>query len=357
MFNPRRLELARMRRRLTARGLCERARISPVTVSRIVARKQIPDDQTISQMAEVLDYPIEFFHLGEIDTIDVSAASFRSLTSMTARERDAAVSAGALAYLINDWVVERFNLPDADLIDLSYERDPSLAARLLRQHWSIGERPVGNAIALLETKGVRVYSLTENTRNVDAFSCWRNEEPYVFLNTLKSTERSRFDAAHELGHLVLHRHGGPRQGRQSEVEANAFASSFLMPRADVIATLPLVTELDQIIDAKARWGVSALALAVRLHRLEIITDWQYRTFCIQIRQNFGHAEPNGLPREKSTVWRTVLTELWKEGITKKHIAKQIHIPHLELEGLLFGLSGEVTQQLNQASKSGRLRIS
>jgi hypothetical protein len=94
---------------------------------------------------------------------------------------------------------KKFNLPTADLLDLSHEHDPSAAARTLRQRWAIGERPIGNMVKLLETKGVRVFSLAENTKNVDAFSCWRNDEPYVFLNTFKSTERSRFDAAHGAG--------------------------------------------------------------------------------------------------------------------------------------------------------------
>ena len=343
MFNPERLELARKRRRYTAKSLCEKAQISSVTLSRIVNGKQSPDEQTIRKLSTVLGFPKDFFSLEDVDTIDPLAASFRSLTSMTARERDAALSAGALAYMISDWVGERFNLPDDDLLDLSFEREPSSAARILRQHWSIGEKPIGNMISLLEAKGVRVYSLAENTRNVDAFSCWRNEEPYVFLNTFKTTERSRFDAAHELGHLVLHKHGGPRQGRQAEVEANTFASSFLMPRADVLAILPHVTNLGQIIEAKRRWGVSALALAMRLHRLEIISDWQYRTFCIQLRQNFKNSEPKGLPQESSTVWRTVLAELWKEGISKNHMALQLHIPQPEIESLLLGITGEVTQ--------------
>jgi Zn-dependent peptidase ImmA (M78 family) len=118
-------------------------------------------------------------------------------------------------------------------LDFSHERDPAGAARTLRQYWTIGEKPIGSMIKLLETKGIRVFSLSENTRNVDAFSCWRNGEPYVFLNKFKSTEHSRFDAAHELAHLVLHKHGGPSQGRSAESEAHAFASSFLMPRDDV----------------------------------------------------------------------------------------------------------------------------
>jgi Zn-dependent peptidase ImmA (M78 family) len=83
----------------------------------------------------------------------------------------------------------------------------------------------------------------------------------VFLNAFKSAERSRLDAAHELAHLVLHKHGGPRQGRDAEIEANNFASSFLMPKADVRSRLPFVGRLDELLVAKKRWGVSTAALA------------------------------------------------------------------------------------------------
>ena len=86
----------------------------------------------------------------------------------------------------------------------------------------------------------------------------------MFLNTLKSTEHSRFDAAHELGHLILHKHGGPHQGRGAETEANWFASCFLMPTEDVAARVRGVTALDELVKAKKRWGVSVAALAYRL---------------------------------------------------------------------------------------------
>ena len=52
--------------------------------------------------------------------------------------------------------------------------------------------------------------MAENTVTVDAFSVWREYTPYIFLKLMKTAEHSRFDAAHELGHLVLHRHGGPK---------------------------------------------------------------------------------------------------------------------------------------------------
>jgi Zn-dependent peptidase ImmA (M78 family) len=211
---------------------------------------------------------------------------------------------------------------------------------MLRQRWGIGERPIAHMIKLLESKGVRVFSLAENTRNVDAFSCWRNGEPYIFLNTFKTTERSRFDAAHELGHLVLHKHGGPQQ-RSAETEAHVFASCFLMPTDDLVAHVPFATDLNRLIRAKARWGVSLSAIAYGLHKLGRISDWNYRMFCIQINRNYGSGEPNGLPPERSSIWQMVLTELWKDGITRNDIATDLHIPAEEVENLLFGLTGEV----------------
>lgn len=340
MFNPGRLDLARKRRRYTARSLAERAQIAPVTLSRIVNGTQTPDEQTIERLVKALEFPRQFFFDSDIDPIDASAASFRSLKAMTARERDAAVAAGSLAYLMSDWVKAAFNLPATDLLNLEDEQDPLSAAKSIRQYWSIGEKPIGNMIKLLETKGIRIFSLSENTKNVDAFSCWRDDEPYIFLNTFKTAERSRFDAAHELGHLVLHKHGGPKQGRNAEFEANTFSSAFLMPEDDVRAWIPYVTCLDDIVLAKKRWGVSAMALTYRLHKLGIINDWPYRTFCKQIRSRYGSSEPDGLPQERSSVWQTVLTDLWKEGTSKNHIAAELNIPHDEMENLLFGLTGE-----------------
>lgn len=344
MFNGKRLALARKRRRLTSRSLAQMTGISPVTITRLESSENEPEPGTVERLAKALDFPIDFFFGEDIDDVEKDAASFRSLTAMTAKERDAALAAASFAYLLSDYVADRFNLPAVDVLDLSNERDPATAARSLRQAWQLGEQPITNMIKLLEAKGVRIFSLAENTKNVDAFSCWRNGVPYVFLNTFKTAERSRLDAAHELAHLVLHKHGGPRQGREAEVEANSFASSFLMPEADVRAKIPVAHRLDQIIAAKRRWGVSTAALAYRLHKLHILSDWQYRTFCIQMNdRGFRTGEPGGLPREESVVWKKVFTALWSEKISKSKIAETLHIPADELENLVFGLTGDVSQ--------------
>jgi len=159
MFSSERLELARKRCRYTAKSLAEKAGISPVTLSRIVNKKQEPDDATVAALVRALGYPREFFFKDEPPKIRAEAASFRSLSTMTARERDAALAAGELAFELMDWVKEKFALPEPDLLDLGpkHEQDPAATARMVRQHWSIGEKPIGNIIKLFETKGIRFF--------------------------------------------------------------------------------------------------------------------------------------------------------------------------------------------------------
>jgi len=341
MLTPGRLSLARKRRGLTKKGFAEVLGVTPHTVLRYESGEISPSPEALERIAQILNFPTAFFCAPDVDEIVSDAASFRSLTSMTAKDRDAALAAGTLAYVFSDWVDENFSLPEASLIDLKGE-SPEVAARSLRQEWGLGEQPIKNMVHLLEAKGVRVFSLVENTRTVDAFSVWRGTRPFVFLNTVKTAEHGRFDAAHELGHLVLHRHGGP-SGRRAEEEANRFASSFLMPAADVIARLPRIHTLNQIVEAKKRWAVSVMAMIYRLHTLEIISDWQYRMFCIQASDHgYRTSEPFGVQREQSVVWQKVLTALWNERITKKEVAERLSVPTAEIENLLFGLAGAIS---------------
>ena len=260
------------------------------------------------------------------------------MTAMSAKERDAALAAGALCFLVSDWVDRRFDLPAPNLLDLRDEH-PEVAARSLRESWGLGEQPIRNMVHLLESKGVRVFSLAENTQTVDAFSLWRSNQPYIFLNTVKTSEHGRLDAAHELGHLVLHKHGGPK-GRKAEEQANIFASSFLMPTESVLSEIPRIHTLNQIIETKKIWSVSVMALIHRLNKLRIMSDWQYRMFCIDATEKgYRTAEPFGIAREISVVWQKVLTTLWTERVTKADIAHALHIPPGEIENLLFGLTG------------------
>lgn len=350
MFSPARLALARKRRQLTKRQLAVEASVSPLTLTRIESgHTSDPEEVTVAALARALSYPIEFFYLDECESLPVDSVSFRSLSALTSRQRDAALSSGVIAFLLDDWVAERFNLPKPDLIDLRDE-SPSAAAAALREHWGLGSKPIPHMTKLLEAKGVRIFSLSEKNKNIDAFSCWRGENPYVFLNTFKSAERSRYDAAHELGHLVMHIHGASGQ-RDVERDADQFASAFLIPGGDLISHMPRVSSLSQLIKAKERWGVSVSALARTCFEGGLITDWHYRALCKRMSTlGYRSKEPSPRPREESVLWKKVFESLWKDRLTKDHVAKELCIPLDEIEALLGGLYGDAAFPQNGESR-------
>jgi Zn-dependent peptidase ImmA (M78 family)/DNA-binding XRE family transcriptional regulator len=347
MFNPTRLAVARKRRHLTKKALADKAGVSQVTLTRIEkGNTSDPAEETVAALARALSYPVEFFYLDDCEELRTESVSFRSLSSLTARQRDAALASGAIAFLLDDWVTERFNLPAPDLIDLRDE-SPAAAAAALRDHWGIGSKPIPHMTRLLEAKGIRVFSLSEKNKNVDAFSCWRGNTPYIFLNTFKSAERSRYDAGHELGHLVLHIHGANSQ-RDVEREADQFASAFLVPREDLISNMSRVSSLNYLITAKERWGVSVAALARNAFEAGLVSDWHYRDLC-KTMSTLGYRtkEPNTRSREESVLWKKVFESLWKERLTKDHVARKLCLPSDEIESLLSGLYGDVTIQEGQ----------
>jgi Zn-dependent peptidase ImmA (M78 family)/DNA-binding XRE family transcriptional regulator len=347
MFNASRLALARKRRQLTKKELAEKAKLTAVTLTRLEAGDTPePGSETVRAIAQALNYPTEFFYLNDCEELTTEAVSFRSLSSLTARQRDAALAAGSIAFELHAWVANKFDMPTAQLLDLRDE-DPLAAAEALRSHWGIGTRPIEHMVKLLESKGVRVFALSEQHKHVDAFSCWKGETPYIFLNTFKSAERSRFDAAHELGHLVLHIHGATNGNRDVEREADVFASAFLINRGDLIGHLGRVSSLSQLVVAKKRWGVSVSALARTAFDAKLISDWHYRDLCKQIsHMGYRTSEPQGIPREKSVLWRMIFDQLWKDGITRHRIAAELHMPLDEVESLV----GELVTQTPIASK-------
>lgn len=349
-FNPTRLDLARKRRGLTKIQLAEKAGLSRRILTSYEDGEKEPTTLTVVRMAEALGFPVAFFDGPDVPEPPVEGASFRALSNLTARQRDQGLSSGSLALSLSAWIEAKFELPQPDLPRF-HGVDPETAAEGVRSAWGLGERPIRNMIHLLEAHGVRVFSLAEENREVDAFSFWREGVPYVFLNTMKSSEHARMDASHELGHLVQHdRHDSPR-GRDAEHQAKRFASAFLMPRGSILAGAPRGGTLTQLIAAKKTWGVSVAGLVYRMHEVGLLTAWQQRSLFIELsKRGYRTNEPAGMPRETSQVLAKVFRSLKDTGTTKADVARELAIPVEELNKVVFGLV------LTQLEGNAQLRL-
>lgn len=336
-FNRTRLSLARKRKGLSKLAFAKHVGVFRKSVEAWEAGKTKPSEDAIAQIVRVTRFPRAFFMGDDLEEPSIETGSFRSMKTMTAAQRDMATSQAALGLLLNGWLTKKFELPKARIPDLGREPDPEAAAEVVRREWGLGVLSIRNMIHLLESNGVRVYSLAVDARQVDAYSDWRGNIPFVFLNTNKTGEHSRFDAAHELGHLVLHRHG-PQRGIEAERQANAFASAFLMPRGSVFPKAPKFPTYDNLVRLKRYWGVSVAALAYRLHSLGLLSDWQFRGLYVDISKRGKDYEPDPIPHESSVVLKSLLASLYDDGISRSRIAEELAIPTEELEQLLFGLT-------------------
>lgn len=335
-FEPSRLIIARDRVGLTQRSLGEVVGVSARAIKGYESGSMAPSRQTLCDLARATGYVEAFFEAGPLEALPLEAASFRALSKASARVRNKAVASGTFAVsLLYPFLSERFELPTVDVPDLRDET-PAGAAEALRHQWGLGQRPIPHMVSLLESRGARVFSLSEDCDAIDAFSTWRDGTPFVFLNTRKTAERSIFDAAHELGHLVLHRHGVP-QGHDAENEADRFASHFLLPEPAIRADAPKIATVASVAAMKQRWRASVAAIGRRLHDLGLMTDYNYTQFNKQLSQRGRRQEPAPLPRESSVVLKKALLALAEEGLNPKAIARSLHLPLAEIRALTFGL--------------------
>jgi Zn-dependent peptidase ImmA (M78 family) len=132
-------------------------------------------------------------------------------------------------------------------------------------------------VGLLESHGVLVIRLPLASADVDAFSLPFRDRPIVVLGADKNDRaRSRFDAAHELGHLVMH--GEDLWGLPDvERQAHRFAAAFLMPKQDIASELPQYPDWPRFFALKRQWQVSLAALLMRARVLGRISEGDYVT--------------------------------------------------------------------------------
>jgi len=334
IFSASRLTVARCRRGLTKKALAEMIDHSAQSLTYYEEEKRQPDIQVVHRLSFATGFPVAFFYGPDISLIGAEAVSFRTVRSLKASLRGQALAAGAISTeIISPAIRRRFNLPQLDLPDLSREA-PETAAASLRHSWRLGQGPIHNMAHLLESRGVEVYWINEQDRCLDAFAYWRGETPYILLNSSKEAgDRGRFDAAHELGHLVLHRHKEDLQGRDVETEAHRFASAFLLPAEQFRQESPRLPVLSRYYSLKRRWGCSIQAMVRRGYDLKLFSEWHYEQAAKEMSilgWRSSVPEPVSVPREVSLLHNMVFDMLKKKEISPKEWAQELTIPLSEI---------------------------
>jgi Zn-dependent peptidase ImmA (M78 family)/transcriptional regulator with XRE-family HTH domain len=329
------LKMAMYRRGITLSDLATLMGVTDESSQQVLIGSRDLSPIELSRLCDGLNFGSSFFIHQKIDFLHESEVSFRKLASVSKKEKLSILAGGSIAIHLYQNITKGLNLPKPDLPDIESFTPPEFAAALTRKHWGAGQRPFGDIVKAMESFGIVMLSFHEDS-GIDGFSLWNDGIPCIFVNTAKTSERSRFSIAHELGHLLLHKNGV--SGRSTdEKDADIFASELLIPTEDLENNFYGDVSIHGLIALKQRWGVSLKALIYKLKEKGYIADHVAKNLFIQTNNKFGcQYEPEAIEPLKSYVFQTVLKKMWSQGQGKNQISTQLGLPVEDIESYSFG---------------------
>ena len=295
-FIPARLVSARWARGLKQNQLAEAIYRSPALVSKWESEgyNHAPDNGDLELLANTLNMQKSWFFKPLKE--EQSASFFRSLRTELKSARDRTDAKLLFLHEIFEALEKRIEFPALDVPEilrvgdykkLTLDQIDKVADRT-REYWGLGDDPIEDLMTIIENAGIIVGDDFLVSAKLDGVSRWFDSRPVMLLAKDKDTGvRRRFDAAHELGHLILHRQVTKQQLKEDwhliEDQAMAFSSAFLMPSTSFSFAARDIS-LEGLANLKPIWKVSVAAMLMRLKNLNLIDEsesknlWKYYSY-------------------------------------------------------------------------------
>ncbi|MDF7673547.1 XRE family transcriptional regulator [Acetobacteraceae bacterium ESL0709] len=364
-FRSERLQQILRVRRLTQLQLANLVNVSTPSVSNWCKGKQFPNRETVEKLAQVLNVQPELF-LAEYES-GIGHVCFRSDAAALKRGRDMLYGRLEWGEEVAERLEEFLDFPDVNLPDFRFkspeeitDEDIEEAARQCRKLWKLGKSPIQDLALAAEGAGIILIREVTGIPNIEGLSGWsmRLNRPLVLLSADKENGyRSRFDLAHEIGHLCLHRHVPKELHAQfhslMEKQVHKFAGALLLPAESIAKETSIYPTWDELLLLKKKWGVSAAAILMRLLALEIVSEERTREMFQRRSARWGRrAEPGDdcLPPEKPRLLRRSVEMLVKENIMPlSGLLRHLQLSTCDLENLLGLPEGYFSSQHEAAN--------
>jgi len=283
----------RLSEALDARGLSQvslaqlMGRSSSTCVSRWLRGEQAPESTTLGELSKALNLPISYFLKAQPEH-GTAPFFFRSMVAATKAARNKAKARLRWGQDISLEIQEAVDLPECNVPDPIGTRDFRTltdknieeAASACRRAWGLGDGPLSDLHLLLENNGVVILHDEIGAATMDGVSSWSSvdKRAYIYVAIDKpSAVRTRFNVAHELAHIVLHRRVDqstltkPEEFKLIEHQAHLFAAAFLLPASSFAGELTAPT-LSAFEALKERWKIAIGAMIKRCSTLGITSD-------------------------------------------------------------------------------------
>lgn len=351
-FSGARLREAREVRGISAASLAELVDVSAQSVYGYENGRTSPSPAVIDGLSRALNLPEPFFLLPERPGM-TETVFYRSMSSATKGARRRAEHRFAWLRDIAHYLREFVETPPSNFPMLDLPTDPLLlsdnevedAADEVRRYWRMGEGPVSNMVLLLENQGAVLARDRLGADTLDGLSAFMpgEQRPYVLIGTDKGTAaRWRFDAAHELGHIILHTKVPPAsltrrdQFKRIEQQAHRFAAAFLLPLAPFGEDL-FGANMDAFRALKPKWNVSIAMMIKRARHAGFVSEERERKLWINYsRRKWRTNEPlddTTEPEEPRLLRKSFELVLDQGAQTPADITSQLALPASDIESL------------------------
>lgn len=295
VFNGSLLTLARQVRRKGQAELVSMldGSITQGTLSKLEHGRIQPQAELVEKLAAVLRVRPSFFYRSAY-VREPMVSYHRKRAKLAVKDQDA-VHGLAEVFRLNlksllESVEMDSTLPPLPSVDPDeYGRDVEDIARMLRQRWQVPKGPISDLTKLAEAAGIIIIAFDFGSELIDGFcqhSC-DGLPPLVFINSNQPKDRYRFSLAHEIGHLICHQTPYPEQ----EIEANRFASEFLMPTREIRNDFESHS-LTKFMDLKLYWGTSMQSIMYKAWQIGSLSDRMYKYYVIEMsKRGFRKREP------------------------------------------------------------------
>jgi Zn-dependent peptidase ImmA (M78 family)/transcriptional regulator with XRE-family HTH domain len=336
MFDGQRLRVARRAEKLSGRELAALVGVSSTAITQWEAGSTRPRPQTVARLSQALGYPADYFVTSgrTVNNLNSDRSFFRSLKSSSQRSRDAAAAHAALIAELVVALERHVKLPRIDLPSCPVESTASLeaideTAQAVRNAWDLDSEPIPNVLREVERHGA-VGARLRLADDVDAFSWPAYGRPVVILGVEKQNRiRSRFDAAHELGHLVMHRNHARAADPALESQAHRFANAFLVPAECFRDEWPKGRiDWRALMAMKQHWQISLAALLYRARQDKLISETTFASSMrYMTRAGWRVTEPGDEgPTERPRMLEAAMAVWFEAGKTVDDLAEDARLP-------------------------------
>lgn len=281
-----RLKQARLMKNLSMDKLCEKIGVSKQSIYKYENAQMMPDSRTLLALSNALDIKVDYFF--RPISINIDHIEFRKKAKLGAK------NIASIKETVRDKVERYFEIEELNNISTSFhaeyrnvdvlgETDIYPIVSRLKSDWQLGEDGINNLIEILEEHQIKVFELDESNE-FDGLSGYINDtHPVIVLNKNFNSERKRFTALHELGHLILS-FDASINDKMKERLCDLFASEMLISSKVFIQKIGANRKdisLQELRDIQVQYGISIDALMYKAKTLNIITDRRHRGYCIK----------------------------------------------------------------------------